>query len=111
MIGDAAGLAYAQSGEGIRPAVESALLAAQTILECQGNYSVNQLQSYADKLELHFGRRKQLAGISGSTSARLRQALARLLMKNRWFTRNFLIKRWFLHTQDRPLPGSATHVS
>ena len=39
LIGDAAGLAYAQSGEGIRPAVESALLAASVIRDCNGDYS------------------------------------------------------------------------
>ena len=36
LIGDAAGLAYKQSGEGIRPAIESGLLAAQAILAAQG---------------------------------------------------------------------------
>src|SRR5262249_3825074 len=33
LIGDSAGLAYPQSGEGIRPAVESGMLAADVILE------------------------------------------------------------------------------
>ena len=36
LIGDAAGLAYKQSGEGIRPAIESGLLAAQAIVAAQG---------------------------------------------------------------------------
>ncbi len=37
LIGDAAGLAYPKSGEGIRPAVESALTAAEVILvRCRG---------------------------------------------------------------------------
>ena len=31
-VGDAAGLAYPQSGEGIRPAVESGLMAATVVL-------------------------------------------------------------------------------
>ncbi len=38
LIGDAAGLAYKQSGEGIRPAIEAGLLAAQAISEAHGNY-------------------------------------------------------------------------
>ena len=33
LVGDAAGLAYPQSGEGIRPAIESGLIAASTIIE------------------------------------------------------------------------------
>ena len=39
LVGDAAGLAYPKSGEGIRPAVESGLLAAQTILAADGRYT------------------------------------------------------------------------
>ncbi len=37
-IGDAAGLAYPQSGEGIRPAVESGLLAADVLAAAAGDY-------------------------------------------------------------------------
>jgi flavin-dependent dehydrogenase len=37
LIGDAAGLAYAQSGEGIRPAIESGLLAAGAIVAAGGD--------------------------------------------------------------------------
>ena len=36
LVGDAAGLAYPQSGEGILPAIESGLLAAQTIAAGKG---------------------------------------------------------------------------
>ena len=110
LIGDAAGLAYPQSGEGIRPAVESALLAAQTILECRGNYSASQLRAYVDKVERQFGRRKPLEEKSASSSPRFRQALARLLMRSPWFSKNFLIKRWFLRTQSKPVLATLTPV-
>ena len=103
LIGDAAGLAYAQSGEGIRPAVESALLAAQVILECQGDYSLERLRPYVDKLEARFGRREPHVGSRVKISRQLRLLLASLLMKNHWFSKNLLIRRWFLHTQDKPL--------
>jgi geranylgeranyl reductase family protein len=43
LVGDAAGLAYPQSGEGIRPAVESGLMAAATLIEAQGDYRRHQL--------------------------------------------------------------------
>ena len=36
---DSAGLAYSQSGEGIRPAVESGLLAADMIFAARGEYT------------------------------------------------------------------------
>jgi len=111
LIGDAAGLAYAQSGEGIRPAVESALLAGQVILKCRGDYSAGRLRPYVDKLEERFGRREQQPDPGSKISPRLRYILARLLMKNRWFSRNLLIKRWFLRTQEKPLPASIMPVS
>src|SRR5262249_23976034 len=38
LVGDAAGLAYAESGEGIRTAIESGLMAAETILAARGRY-------------------------------------------------------------------------
>lgn len=51
MIGDAAGLAYPQSSEGIHPAIESAFLAADTIiLAANGDYRRDNLQTYAEKL-------------------------------------------------------------
>jgi flavin-dependent dehydrogenase len=103
LIGDAAGLAYAQSGEGIRPAVESALLASRVILECQGDYSLGRLRPYADKLEARFGKRNLQLRPRMKVSLQLRKLLARFLMKNHWLSKNLLIRRWFLHTQDRPL--------
>jgi flavin-dependent dehydrogenase len=111
LIGDAAGLAYAQSGEGIRPAVESALLAARVIHRCQGDYSAGRLHAYVDNLEAHFGTRQPASGRGVQISPRLRQLLARLLMKNHWFSRNLLIRRWFLHNRDKPLPASIGHFS
>ena len=106
LIGDSAGLAYPQSGEGIRPAVESALMAAQVIVDCQGDYRRENLLPYADRLEARFGRRKSTPRLTERLPAGIRQYLARLLMKNRWFSRNILAVRWFLHARDEPLPSS-----
>jgi geranylgeranyl reductase family protein len=111
LIGDAAGLAYAQSGEGIRPAVESAMLAAGVILNCAGDYSAQRLRPYGVALEARFGRREPRPGANRHTASRLKRLLAGWLLKNRWFTRNLLIRRWFLHTQDRPLPVSSLRAS
>lgn len=109
LIGDAAGLAYAQSGEGIRPAVESALLAAPVIMECRNDYRVDRLQPYVDALEKRFGRRDLQHDMVKSTNPGFRQLLARTLMKSRWFSKNVLIRRCFLHTQVRPLPATIMH--
>jgi len=111
LIGDAAGLAYAQSGEGIRPAVESALIAAHVIQKCECDYAVSRLRPYVDKLEERFGKRKPGQSPAWKISSHLRQALARLLMKNQWFSKNLLIRRWFLHAHEKPLPASITIVS
>lgn len=111
LIGDSAGLAYAQSGEGIRPAVESALLAAAVIHECQGDYQRARLQPYVDRLEERFGKRQPHKHVSGRRTQKLKQKLAGLLFRNRWFSRNLLIRRWFLHEQDKPLPASIVQIS
>ena len=110
LIGDAAGLAYAQSGEGIRPAVESALLAAAVILDCQGDYTAARLQPYADKIEERFGIRKPVAGPAGKRTQQIKQMLAGLLLRSSWFSKNLLVKRWFLHEHVKPLPSSVTRV-
>jgi len=111
LIGDAAGLAYAQSGEGIRPAVESALLAAPVIMACQEDYRLERLQPFIGELEKRFGKREPQHGAANSTTPGLRLFIARMLMKNRWFSKNMLIRRWFLHTQVGPLPATSMHYS
>ncbi|HYR05576.1 MAG TPA: hypothetical protein VEP71_02740, partial [Gallionella sp.] len=97
LVGDAAGLAYPQSGEGIRPAVESGLMAAATILAAKGDYSSGQLQPYAGRLAACFGAP---ASPSAVGSAFLRNFLAGLLLGNKWFTRHVVLDRWFLHTRQ-----------
>lgn len=105
LIGDAAGLAYPQSGEGIRPAVESALLAAQVVRTCDGDFRQPRLQPYYVKLVDRFGERQPKAGLLEKLPLGLKQALAGQLMQTRWFTRHVVMDRWFLHSQQAPLPG------
>lgn len=90
LIGDAAGLAYTQSGEGIRTAVESALLAARVIREDAP------LAEYQAALEERFGRRRGEGG--GWLPKGLKSGLAKLLMRTHWFTRDVVTERWFLHS-------------
>jgi flavin-dependent dehydrogenase len=104
LIGDSAGLAYPQSGEGIRPAVESAMMAAQVILDSQGDYRRENLQPYLRLLQARFGRREPEPGFAERMPPAVKQAIARWLMKTHWFSRHILTARWFLHTQDEPLP-------
>ena len=76
-IGDAAGLAATQSGEGIRPAIESGLLAARAIAAAGGDYRRERLASYARAMEARFGRRR--AWRRGAPPARAASAGAEVI--------------------------------
>ncbi len=101
LIGDAAGLAYSQSGEGIRPAIESGLLAAKTIKAANGNYSDSHLSGYRDLLSARFGDPKEdwPTKIGRKLPNRVMSKFAQLLLTNRWFSRHIVLNRWFLHSQ------------
>ena len=99
LVGDAAGLAYAESGEGIRPAIESGLLAASTIIESGGNYARDRLQIYDERIRERFD-----AGVCSRAAKRLvsgvvSRAVASHLLRSRWFVRHVVLDRWFLHAQ------------
>jgi geranylgeranyl reductase family protein len=102
LIGDAAGLAYTQSGEGIRPAVESGLMAAAHVMAVNGDYRREQLSHYESALRARFGERDASPALSILPS-KVRIALARTLMKTEWFARNVVLDRWFLHAQQPAL--------
>ena len=55
LAGDAAGLAYPQSGEGILPPIQSGLMAASTSVEAKGRYSRDRLEPYARQVQRRFG--------------------------------------------------------
>jgi flavin-dependent dehydrogenase len=101
LVGDAAGLAYPESGEGIRPAVESGLIAAATVAEAGEDYRRQRLEAYADRLSARFGPGVAPAGdlIPGV----LRNMLAGALLGSRWFTRRVVLDRWFLHAHHPAL--------
>ena len=102
LIGDAAGLAYPESGEGIRPAIESALLAAAAIRACGGNYARERLAGYAGAIEARYGTRADRVH-AAAPSGPLRQFAASLLMRTHWFTQQVVTRRWFLHEHVAPL--------
>ena len=102
LVGDAAGLAYPQSGEGIRPAVESALLAADVVLQAGGKYSAADLAPYAARLVERLGQ-PQRPRATGWLPASWLLFLAARLIPNRWFARHVIMDRWFLHRQQPAL--------
>lgn len=104
LIGDAAGLAYAQSGEGIRPAIESGLMAASVIVQAAGDYRASRLEPYAQQLTARFGARDRRRSIAdGLIPAKLKQRLAARLLGSRWFARHLVLDRWFFHVNQPPL--------
>ncbi|MBT4863591.1 MAG: NAD(P)/FAD-dependent oxidoreductase [Planctomycetaceae bacterium] len=102
LIGDAAGLAYPQSGEGIRPAVESGLMAAAVIANANGNYRRDSLLPYRDQITARFGT-PRTSGAAGWLPAGWLQALAGRLLKTEWFNRSVVLDKWFLHADTDAL--------
>jgi geranylgeranyl reductase family protein len=102
LIGDSAGLAYKQSGEGIRPAIESGLLAAQAISEAQGNYSRESLERYGKLIAHRFGTAGQdwASRLGEYVPSAWLGAVGRRLLGARWFVRDVVIDRWFLHANQ-----------
>ena len=105
LIGDAAGLAYPQSGEGIRPAVESAMIAAEVIEACNKNFNRENLQSYHYKMENRFGQRSPPPDLMERLPLFMKKLFASQLMKTRWFTQKIVTDKWFLQSQQPQLPA------
>lgn len=111
LIGDAAGLAYTQSGEGIRPAIESGMMAADVIAAAAGNYRRERLIEYDARLQARFGPRSAGAVKRSVIPQNIRRSLARLLMRRRWFNRRIVLDRWFLHADQSALPRAAIRAT
>lgn len=105
LVGDAAGLAYAQSGEGIRPAVESALLAAEVIAQAAGDYRRGALDAYRQALNDRFG--PPVGDAARWVPEKVRQFLAGKLLGNPSFARRVVLDRWFFHAHQAALTPAA----
>jgi flavin-dependent dehydrogenase len=106
LIGDAAGLAYAESGEGIRPAIESGLLAASAIIDSGGHYDHGRLAPYVDRVQRRFGLRSIGGSISRLVPSAAARAVARRMLASSWFVRHVVIDRWFLHAREPALAST-----
>jgi geranylgeranyl reductase family protein len=91
-VGDAAGLAFPESGEGIKPAIESGRLAAETLIAAGGHTDVSALRPYEEEiLRRHPSTRPRPARV------RVAQAmLGRALLRSATFTRHVVLNQWFL---------------
>jgi geranylgeranyl reductase family protein len=94
LVGDAAGLAFAASGEGILPAIVSGQLAAEAILEAGGVADESRLgRRYARRLDEQLGSPPRGRAAPGSLAA----AVGAALLSSPWFARHVVLDRWFLH--------------
>ena len=91
LAGDAAGLAFAASGEGILPAVLSGQLAAEAIQEGHGAADVG--RRYAERLAVELGPDAPPRRVPGPLAA----AAGAALLSSAWFARHVVLDRWFLH--------------
>jgi flavin-dependent dehydrogenase len=107
LAGDAAGLAYAGSGEGIRPAIESGLLAARALLATRGRYGAADLAPYARAVRARYG-----IGSRGGRfiPAGLVVALGGAVLRSGWATRRLLVERLFLRATEPPLAALPTQA-
>jgi menaquinone-9 beta-reductase len=103
LVGDAAGVAYSQSGEGIRPAIESGLLAAGAIIAANGRYNRATLESYRSLLAARFGESREgwSATIGRHLPTSLVSSAVKLLLASKWFSRHVILDQWFLR-RDEP---------
>ncbi len=98
LVGDAACLAAPYSGEGIRAAVESALMAADAIVAAAGDYRREALEPYGAALVDRFGEPEASDGWLAHIPPWLKRALAGPLFASSWFTRRVVLEKWFLAT-------------
>ncbi len=100
LIGDAAGVASAQSGEGIRPAVESGLMAAAVMAGARDRYDHASLSAYELLLSQRLARTKSgiLSALGQHLPAGVAGALAPALMRSRVFARQVVLGQWFLRS-------------
>lgn len=103
LVGDALGLAYAESGEGIRPAVESGVLAAETITAAAGDYARSRLASYGTNLTRRFGTSGLARALGACVPNGLSVSMGRRLLAAPWLVRHVVLDRWFLHAQQTAL--------
>ncbi len=102
LIGDAAGLAYSQSGEGIRPAIESGLIAAKAIVTFGASTDPKLFGTYRRLLAQRFAKsqRERAFHVGGLLPTRLVSFLSRFMLASRWFSRHIILERWFLHADE-----------
>jgi geranylgeranyl reductase family protein len=103
VVGDSAGLAYPESGEGIHPAIASGRLAAETLIAAGHHFGVDELTPYAEALRRQHPPASRPPAAVRNASA----AIGRALLGSSLFTRHMLLDRWFLRMPSAARAASA----
>jgi menaquinone-9 beta-reductase len=95
VVGDAAGLAFSESGEGIRPAIESGRCAGETLVAAGGRSTLDDLRPYEWSMRTRHRPSTPWPGLARSTV----KAVGRTLLRHSpTFTRHVVLNGWFLRT-------------
>ena len=94
LVGDSAGLAYPESGEGIRPAVESGVMGARTLIAAGGRVRRDDLQPY----EIAMRAAHKASTPTPEILVPVVTAVGRMLLRSRAFTRRVMLDQWFLRS-------------
>jgi len=94
LVGDAAGLAHPQSGEGILPAIESGLLAAKSIVAADGSFERRRLEGY--RVGLASRPQSSMSNAGRFLPSSWMGVVGRNLLKTQWFVRGVVLGQWFL---------------
>jgi geranylgeranyl reductase family protein len=97
LVGDAAGVAYNVSGEGIGPAIFSGVAAAETIIGAKGDYGERALSRYVARLHDRLGRpygRPSLS-VAALVSERIARTFLGCVTKSALLRRELVARRWF----------------
>jgi flavin-dependent dehydrogenase len=110
LVGDAAGLAYSGSGEGIAPAIESGRLAAAAVAAASGRLTRQRLSSYETALVSRFGP-PAVQATAVRVQHALRAPLAGLVLAVPFLSRRMVLDPTFLHRQQAPLTDPAPYFA
>jgi len=102
LVGDAAGLALAPSGEGILAAVESGQMAADAIISAGPARESGRLEAYAAAIDRRFAPRGTPSSLARVPDWMMSIA-TRALFGSSWLTRRVLIEDGFLHLRRERL--------
>jgi len=105
LIGDAAGVADPQSGEGIRQAIESGLLAAETIVGARGQFARDRLEPYEAGVAARFAGAPLSGAVARLIPDTVKAIAAGQLLRIPAFVRRVVIDDWFLHRRQLALAG------